>query len=47
LALLLTNARRFAEALPLWTAIVQSEADDKALARKAALLCRLEMRTKA
>ena len=44
LALLLTNARRFAEALPLWTAIVQSGSDDKALARKAALLCRREMR---
>ena len=44
LALMLTNSGRFGEALPLWTAIAQPETDDRDMARKAALLCRLEMR---
>ena len=32
------------EALPLWTAIAQSPTDDRDVARKAALLCRIGMR---
>lgn len=46
LALLLTRTRRYAEALPLWDALLADGLpDQKELARRAAALCRMELKS--